>query len=82
MVVSADDIVTFKYRSRDPLIPYVQIPEYYRRWRGTFPEIDRVFLRTKGIPADTKFWFILIHLRLYYPWKRLTGAFRKPESQR
>ncbi|MBR5107139.1 MAG: glycosyltransferase family 2 protein [Bacteroidales bacterium] len=80
--VDADDIVSFKYRSRDPLIPYVQIPEYYRKWRDTYPEIDRVFLGTKGIPADTKFWFILIHLRLYYPWKRLTGAFRKPESQR
>jgi len=80
--VDADDIVSFKYRSRDPLIPYVQIPEYYRKWRNTYPEIDRVFLWTKGIPADTKFWFILIHLRLYYPWKRLTGAFRKPEPQR
>ena len=82
VAVDADDIVSFKYRSRYPLVPYVQIPEYYRKWRDTFPEIDRVFLRTKGIPADTKFWFILIHLRLYYPWKRLTGVFRKPESQR
>ena len=82
VVVDADDIVSFKYRSRDPLIPYVQIPEFYRKWRDTYPEIDRVFLRTKGIPADTKFWFILIHLRLYYPWKRLTGTFRKPESPR
>ena len=80
--VDADDIVSIKYRCRDPLIPYVQIPEQYRKWRETFPEIDPVLLRTKGIPAKTKFWFILIHLRLYYPWKRLTGVFRKPESLR
>ena len=80
--VGADETVWFKYRSRDPLIPYVQIPEYYRKWRDTYPEIDPVFLRTKAIPRETKFWFILIHLHLYYPWKRLAGVFRKPEALR
>ena len=80
--VGADETVWFKYRSRDPLIPYVQIPEYYRKWRDTYPEIEPVFLRTKAIPTETKFWFILIHLHLYYPWKRLAGVFRKPEALR
>ena len=70
------DILLFKYRCRDPLIPYVQIPEYYQKWEETFPEIDPVFLRTKGVPVGDRFWFALIHLHLYYPWKRVTSLFR------
>lgn len=72
----AKDIVLFKYRTRAPLVPYVQISSFYRRWRNTYPEVDHTFLWTKGISWDDKFWFLLIHLRLYYPWKKVTGFFR------
>lgn len=67
------DIVYFKYRSRAPLEPYVHRPEVRSRWLESFPEVDGVFLRTKGIPFPQKFWFALIHLRLYHPWKLLSG---------
>lgn len=66
------DIISFKYRCRDRLLPYVHIRKYYRIWRSIFPEIDRVFLFTRGISFGTKFWFVLIHLHLYHPWKMIT----------
>ena len=75
--VELGDIVMFKYRARYPLFPYVQIPDCYQKWRETFPEIDAMFLGTKGISLEIKFWFVLIHLHLYYPWKCFTGLFRK-----
>lgn len=66
-------LVYFKYRTRYHLQKFVHIPECYQLWRGTFPEIDRLFLFTPGIPLEEKFWFILIHLHLYHPWKVMTG---------
>lgn len=80
--VTEADVVTFKYRCREQLFPYVQIPAYFQMWKETFPEVDPVLLRTKGVPADTKFWFVLIHLHLYYPWKRITSVFRRKSSRR
>ena len=75
-----EDVIFFKYRTRDPLIPYIQFREYYRKWRDTFPEVDHVLLWTPGIPFDTKFWFLLIHIHLYYPWKRITGFFFRRQT--
>ena len=72
----ADDLLYFKYRTRAPLVPYVHIHSFYRMWRDSFPEVDRSFLFAKGISWDAKFWFILIHLHLYYPWKKVTGFIR------
>lgn len=69
-------IVYYKYSNRDYLIPYVHIPEYYKKWRSTFPEVDRYFLFTPKISFDTKFWFILIHLHLYHPWKLVSRKIR------
>jgi len=69
-------IVYFKYRNRGALNAYVQYPEYYREWRNTFPEIDHRFLFTSGIPLIDKFWFVLIHLHLYHPWKMAMSALR------
>lgn len=66
-------LVYYKYRTRYHLQKYVHIPECYKMWRSTFPEIDRYFLFTPGIPLREKFWFILIHLHLYHPWKVMTG---------
>ena len=66
-------LVYFKYRTRYHLQKYVHIPACYRLWRGTFPEVDRLFLFTPGIPLKEKFWFVLIHLHLYHPWKVMTG---------
>lgn len=75
--VTPTDVLLFKYRARGPLTPYVHIKEYYLKWRNTFPELDSVLLKTKGIPWDTKFWFILIHLHLYHPWKVVTKGVRR-----
>ena len=69
-------IVYFKYRNRSALKAYVQYPEYYREWRNTFPEIDHRFLITPRIPLVEKFWFVLIHLHLFYPWKAIMNALR------
>ena len=70
------EIVHFKYRCRRLLHPLVHMPEFYRRWRGTFPEVDRKILSSRSCSLEEKFWFVLIHLRLYHPVKRITGGFR------
>ena len=70
------EIVHFKYNCRKMLTPLVHIPEYYRRWKETFPEVDRKVLSLRTISLEEKFWFLLIHLRLYHPVKRVTGWFR------
>lgn len=71
------DMISFKYRCRSTLLPYIHIPEYYKKWRNTFPEIDRDYLWTRGISLEDKFWFVLIHLRLYHFVKAITVLFRR-----
>lgn len=71
--VNSSSLIFFKYRTRAHLQKYVHIPECYKMWRNTFPEIDRRFIFTPGIPFDAKIWFVLIHLHLYHPWKVITG---------
>ena len=70
------ELVHFKYRCRRIIRPLVHIPEFYRRWKGTFPEVDRKILLSRNFSLGEKFWFVLIHLRLYHPVKRITGGFR------
>lgn len=69
-------IIHFKYNSRHHLEPFVGERSCYRLWRETFPEVDRKLLFTPGIPLEKKFWFVLIHLHLYRPVKRLTRRLR------
>lgn len=57
-------IVYYKYRHRMSLKSYVKIPEYYQKWKSTFPEIDRYFLLTPGIPLKEKYRYLLIRLGL------------------
>ncbi len=71
-----EDIVYFKYRTRDHLTPYIQSRDIYHKWRSTFPEIDSVLLKTRGIPLNIKIWFILIHLHLFYVCKTVTRFIR------
>jgi len=70
------EIVFFKYKCRRMLHPHVHIPEFYQRWKETFPEVDRAILSLRNCSLEEKFWFALIHLRLYHPVKRVTGLFR------
>ena len=70
---SEADMLFFKYRSRHYLEPYVHHKAVYRKWRNTFPEVDGELLGTRGISLETKFWYILIRLHLYHPWKVLSG---------
>lgn len=67
------DVVFFKYRSRHYLEPYVHKKAVYAQWRNTFPEVDRQLLGTRGISFEVKFWYILIRLHLYHPWKVISG---------
>ena len=69
-------IVAFKYYSRHCLEPFVGDAGCYRRWKAVFPEVDKRLLWTPGVKAETKFWFCMIHLRLYAPLKRITSLFR------
>ena len=70
------EIVHLKYKCRGMLAPLVHIPEYYQRWKETFPEVDRKVLFSRSCSLEEKFWFALIHLRLYHPVKQVTGRFR------
>ena len=71
------DIVLFKYKTRHYLNPYVQHRGAYRQWCETFPEINKYFCKTNGIPLKEKFWFVLIRLHLYHAWKSVTNLFRR-----
>ena len=70
------ELVRFKYKCREVLIPLVHLPACYRRWKATFPEVDRKILSSRVFSLEEKCWFALIHLRLYRPVKRVTGWFR------
>ena len=70
------EIIHLKYKCRGMLAPLVHIPEYYQRWKETFPEVDRKVLFSRSCSLEEKFWFALIHLRLYHPVKQVTGWFR------
>lgn len=70
------EILFFKYKSRTLIRPLVHLPGYYRRWRQAFPEVDRKVLFLPDCPLEEKFWFLMIHLRLYHPIKCLTGWLR------
>jgi glycosyltransferase involved in cell wall biosynthesis len=67
------EIIAFKYYGRHCIEPYVGEKRCYDIWRSLWPEIDKVLLATPGIPLEKKFWFILIHIRLYPAVKRITG---------
>ena len=66
-------IVYYKYQKRDYLVPYIHFPGYYKKWCNIFPEIDSYYLFTPKISLESKFWFVLIHLRLYHLVKSITG---------
>ena len=70
------ELIAFKYYGRHCLEPLVHIPRYYRIWRDTYPEVDPLLLRTPGVSPQTKFWYVLMRLRLYHFVKRITGLFR------
>lgn len=67
------EIVAFKYDGRHCLNPFVHERRCFRMWKSLWPEVDGVFLFTPGIPLEKKFWFVLIHLHLYRPVKRITS---------
>lgn len=71
------ELVLYKYSVRGHLVPYVNESYYYHLWLSSFPEINRKFVLVSQIPFETKFWFVLIYLRLYHPWKKVTGFIRK-----
>lgn len=70
------DVAVLKYRSRSELKDYVQIPQFYRRWRNTFPEVDRDFLRQDCFDKREKIDYCLIRLHLYY-LRRRSNQIRK-----
>lgn len=60
------DVILFKYRCRLELVGHLPIPQFYRRWRNTFPEVDKVFLRMKEISFQEKKDYCRYYLRLPY----------------
>ena len=71
------EIIHLKYKCRTMFRPFVHVPDIFKRWKGTFPEVDKRILSLRKLSLEEKFWFVLIHLRLYHPAKRFTGCLRK-----
>lgn len=67
------DEIALKYRCRGTLNPYVHIPEFYQKWRATFPEIEKKVLWGKNIRFKDKFDFVLIRLHLFHPWNIISS---------
>ena len=74
---SSPEVVYTKYNGRHWLEPVVHLPRFYHLWKATYPEINRRFLFTPKIAWQTKFWFLLIVLRLYRPVKQFTQTCRR-----
>lgn len=68
----APEIVRFKYYARHCIEPYVGDKTCYAMWKETFPEVDAKLLGNPYLSLEKKGWFVLIHLHLYAPVKRLT----------
>ena len=73
----APEIVRFKYYARHCIEPYVGDKACYAMWKETFPEVDAKLLANPCLSLEKKGWFILIHLHLYAPVKRLTRPLGK-----
>lgn len=70
------EIVYFKYRCRRDLQPLIHQADIFKRWKSVFPEVNGIFLFTAGIPLKEKFFFVLIYLHLFHPWKMVMGKIR------
>lgn len=77
----APEIVCFKYYARHCIEPYVGDKACYAMWKETFPEVDAKLLANPCLSLEKKGWFILIHLHLYAPVKRLTRRLGKRRGQ-
>ena len=77
----APEIVCFKYYARHCIEPYVGDKACYAMWKETFPEVDAKVLSNPCLSLEKKGWFILIHLHLYAPVKRLTRRLGKRRGQ-
>ena len=77
----APEIVCFKYYARHCIEPYVGDKACYAMWKETFPEVDAKVLSNPCLSLEKKGWFILIHLHLYAPVKRLTRQLGKRRGQ-
>lgn len=74
---SPSDVILFKYRCRLALKNYVQIPQFYHRWRNTFPEVNWAYFWTKGISSQAKINHCLVLFRLYHPYRHIRRLLRK-----
>lgn len=62
-----NEIVRLKYTPRVFLWPFVleKPDQYINIWKNIYPEINRKYLFTKGIPASLKLIFLLTQMRIY-----------------
>lgn len=74
---TAADVIILKYRCRSTLKSFVQIPQYFRRWQNTFPELDWAILWTRGVDLQVKYEYCLIQLHLYYFWNTFYLTIRR-----
>lgn len=70
------DLIVFKYSSRGPLATWTTIPQFYHRWRKTFPEVDGAILWTKGISFQERIDYCLLFLHLFRPYRRIRRVLR------
>lgn len=75
---SEDDplIICFKYYSRHCIEPWVGNKDCFALWKEAFPEVDSRILLSPYLSAEKKIWFLLIHIHLYAPVKRMTRRLR------
>ena len=52
------DVIMWKYTSRENLVPLLSKRKYRKLWRGTYPEINQLFLKDNRIPMRTKLAFV------------------------
>lgn len=76
----ATDILTAKYNVRRWIRHLIGRKEYYRMWKSTYPEVDRLFLRSAGVPARLKVSYLLALTKLELLWRPVYRCLKLPKK--
>lgn len=70
-----NELLYRKYAVIAQLMPIISTPEIYSIWKKSYLEINPKTILLSKIPIVTKFFYILVYLKLYSSFKKLSMKF-------
>lgn len=67
------ELIYRKYAVIAQLMPIIDSPGIYSEWINTYPELTPKSILLAKIPNITKFFYVIVYLKLYSRLKRLSG---------